>query len=56
MEEQPIWVFGKTQGWFYVLDSDFHPIAQGQLIDDVLRVLPDTVTEGIAPTATVRWA
>lgn len=31
---------GKSQGWYYALDAAWQPLAQGQLLDDVLAVLP----------------
>ncbi|GAB4394739.1 MAG: hypothetical protein Tsb0032_22670 [Kiloniellaceae bacterium] len=35
-----ICAIGKSQGWYYALDAAWQPLAQGQLIDDVLAVLP----------------
>jgi hypothetical protein len=31
--------FGKDQGWYYVTDPEGVPLAQGRLIEEVLRVL-----------------
>jgi len=31
--------FGKDQGWYYVTDPEGVPLAQGRLIDEVLKVL-----------------
>ena len=38
--------FGKTQGWYYAFDADWEPLAQGQMIDEVLSVLPDALGDG----------
>ncbi len=40
--------FGKTQGWYYAFDSGWEPLAQGQMIDEVLAILPDAL-EGCRP-------
>ncbi len=49
--EYPVWIFGKSQGWYYVLDGEFRPIAQGQLIDEVLSVLPNMAGGSAQPLA-----
>ena len=51
LEEQPLWVFGKSQGWYYALDGGFQPVAQGKIIDEVLNVLPSDVTGTAFPVA-----
>ncbi|MEQ8354488.1 MAG: hypothetical protein RH942_03050 [Kiloniellaceae bacterium] len=38
-----ICAIGKAQGWYYALDAAWQPLAQGQLIDDVLSALPSAL-------------
>ena len=49
--EYPICVFGKAQGWYYALDSDWSPIAQGEMIEEVLAVLPEAISQPLPQAA-----
>ena len=51
ISEYPLCVFGKSQGWYFALDSDWSPIAQGQLIEEVLTVLPDALSQPLPRAA-----
>ena len=51
ISEYPLCVFGKAEGWYYALDCDWSPIAQGQLIDEVLGVLPGALSQPLPQAA-----
>jgi len=49
-QEYILCAFGKAEGWYYAFDANWAPLAQGQMIDDVLSVLPNAL-EAYRPIA-----